>query len=128
MDINEKLPQMQSANLPRFDWRSIVESGADQLGDDDTKALDEYFVQFTPKIDNKCPCCQSSFGDNGIASFLLAGAIGHTTLEWGLANGEAFCVTCGWPYRVYHRNVGPIRQLNYALPYHPDELSVEVEN
>lgn len=91
-------------------------------------AVDKYFAQFIQlefKEDSEraCPCCQSKFGANGIVGFLMAGAEGHATLEWGLGHGEATCSKCCYPYRVYHRDIGPIKFLNIGLPYHPDELT-----
>ena len=129
MKASEQLETMKAAQLPRLDWRTLVASGADELSADDTSALDDYFKQFIQlefKEDSecKCPCCQSNFGKNGIVSFLMADAEGYATLEWGIANGEAACSKCRYPYRVYHRDVGPIKFLNIGLPYHPDELSV----
>lgn len=119
---------MQAANLPRLEWRTLVASGADKLSDEDVLALDDYFKGFIQldyqTEDRKCPCCESSFGKDGIVGFLMAGAPGHVTLEWGIANGEAFCSACKYPFRVYHRNVGPIKFLSLGLPYHPDDLEV----
>lgn len=124
-----ELQVMKAAHLPRMNWRTMVSAGADQLSAEDAAALDSYFQQFiqldfTENTERVCPCCQSKFGSNGIVSFLMAGAEGHATLEWGIANGEATCSKCRYPYRVYHRDVGPIKFLNVGLPYHPDELSV----
>ena len=122
-----QLSVMQKSALPHLDWRTLVSSGADQLSAEDSAALDSYFRQFiqtdfTEDSERRCPCCQSSFGKNGLVGFLMAGAEGHATLEWGMANGEAMCSRCRYPFRVYHRDVGPIKFLNCALPYHPDEL------
>lgn len=127
-----ELASMKAASLPRLDWRTMVSSGADELSPEDSVALDEYFKQFIQleikeDAERKCPCCQSKFGKNGIVSFLMAGADGYATLEWGIANGEAACSKCGYPFRVYHRNVGPIKFLSVGLPYHPDELEAKAE-
>jgi hypothetical protein len=42
------------------------------------------------------------------------------TFEWGIANGEGRCSTCGYPTRMYHRLGGHCVAL--PLQYHPDEL------
>ena len=132
MKASQQLTTMKAANLPRLDWRTMVSSGAGQLEAEDVATLDKYFAQFIQlefeeDSERMCPCCQSKFGANGIISFLMAGAEGHATLEWGLANGEATCSKCHYPYRVYHRDVGPIKFLNIGLPYHPDELTAHVK-
>lgn len=121
-----ELPAMQAVNLPRLDWRTMVSGETDKLSAEDVAALDDYFhgfiqLDFNAK-ERECPCCHSKFGENGLVGWLMAGAEGHATLEWGIANGEAFCSKCKYPYRVYHRDVGPIKFLNVGLPYHPDEL------
>lgn len=127
MKASEKLPEMKAANLPRLDWRTMVSGETDKLESADVAALDEYFAAFIQLDFNaeerECPCCHSKFGKNGIMGFLMAGADGHATLEWGIAHGEAACSKCRYPYRVYHRDVGPIKFLNVGLPYHPDELT-----
>lgn len=122
-----ELPAMQAANLPRLDWRTMVSAGADQLSEEDTAALDQYFRQFiqldfSESAERECLCCHSKFGKDGIVGFLMAGAPGYATLEWAITHGEAFCSRCKYPHRVYHRDVGPIKFLNVGLPYHPDEL------
>jgi hypothetical protein len=124
-----ELAEMKVLDIPRLDWRTMVSGEIDKLSADDVAALDSYFREFI-QVDfaaeeRKCPCCQSSFGKNGLVGWLMAGAPGHATLEWGIANGEAFCSECRYPFRVYHRDVGPIEFLNVALPYHPDELKAE---
>lgn len=125
----QTIPTMRTAKLPRLDWRTMVTGETDKLSSDDVGAMDAYFrefiqVDFTAE-ERRCPCCQSSFGKNGLVGFLMSGAPNHATLEWGLANGEAFCSHCQYPFRVYHRQVGPIKFLNVALPYHPDGLESE---
>jgi hypothetical protein len=126
LKASQRLPAMQAANLPHLDWRTMVSGEIDKLSAEDLAALDGYFHGFIQLDFNaeerKCPCCQSTFGKNGLVSFLMAGAPGHATLEWGLVHGEAFCSRCKYPYRVYHRDIGPIQFLNVGLPYHPDEL------
>lgn len=129
----QNLESMKTACLPRLDWRTMVSSGADQLSPEDIAALDSYFnqfvqVDFAEDAERRCPCCQSSFGKNGLVGWLMSGAPGHATLEWGLVNGEAFCSRCQYPFRVYHREVGPIKFLSVGLPYHPDELTNAVES
>jgi hypothetical protein len=124
------LQAMQSANLPRLDWRTLITGDVDKLAEDDVTALDFYFQQFiqtdfTENSERKCPCCQSSFGKDGLVGWLMAGAEGHATLEWGLVNGEAVCSRCNYPFRIYHRDVGPIQFLNIGLPYHPNELQAK---
>ena len=124
-----ELETMKAANLPRLDWRTMVSGGADQLSEEDTAALDGYFQQFiqldfSGHAERECPCCRAKFGKDGIVGFLMAGAEGYATLEWGIANGEASCSKCHYPFRVYHRDVGPIKFLNIGLPYHPEELRV----
>jgi hypothetical protein len=117
---------MQAASLPRLDWRTMVSGEVEKLDTQDTDALDAYFREFIQLNFNaeekRCPCCRSSFGKNGLIGFFMSEVDGHATLEWGLTNGEAFCSRCRYPFRVYHRDVGPIKFLNVALPYHPDNL------
>lgn len=130
MKASENLATMQSAGLARLDWRTMLTGETEKLTPEDAAAMDEYFKQFVQLDFDKdakreCPCCHSSFGQDGITGFLMSGSPGHATLEWGLANGEAFCSRCKYPFRVYHRSVGPIKFLNIGLPYHPDELSVK---
>lgn len=130
MRAQTELLRMKRASLPRLDWRTMIAAGTDQLSKEDTEAMDAYFAQFI-QIDlaedgeRRCPCCGSSFGKNGVVGWLMAGAEGHATLKWGIANGEAHCSKCSYPFRVYHRGVGPIEFLNVSLAYHPDELKVK---
>lgn len=130
MKAKDNLATMQAANLPRLDWRTMLKGDLDKLSSEDVAALDTYFqhfiqLDFTDDPEHRCPCCQSSFGKDGLVGWFMAGADGHATLEWDIAHGEAFCSRCKYPFRVYHRDVGPIKFLNLGLPYHPDELKAK---
>jgi hypothetical protein len=113
------LNEMRLSDLPRLDWHTIL--CVEDLSEADEIALNKYFSQFISVKDGECPCCKNKMG-GGISGFLLAGAPGNATLSWGLVHGEAFCSQCRYPYRVYHRDVGPIKFLSSGLPYHPDVL------
>lgn len=94
-------------------WSDVWNKNDEPPTSEQKTVLDDYLKIFTlaPRDDTRgklCPHCNN-----------------RTAIEWGLANGEAFCVNCGWPYRVYHRNIGGtgddalIPFLIHGLPYHP---------
>lgn len=133
----ERLAELQAAMLPRVHWGDVFAEGdARKLAVKEAIDLDDYFHAFTmmPVVDGEatCVCCSSKFL-GGIKGFMLAGADGNATLEWGIAHGEAFCSVCDYPYRVLHYDIGGkgddaiIRKLTFSLPYHPDELHFERE-
>ena len=116
MNAVERLAGLQAENLPVMTARDVYGAEAEALFSDAQLAvLDEYFCIFTPAptdADGRevCVCC----GGRGV--------------EWGLAHGEAFCMHCDWPHRVYHRDIGGkgddavVKFLSRALAYHPSGL------
>jgi hypothetical protein len=55
------------------------------------------------------------------------GCGGHV-IDWSLAHGEAHCVGCGYPARVYHYFYVPAQgEMRIVKPlwYHPDFVEVE---
>jgi hypothetical protein len=96
--------------VPHPKWGDVYDKGEEPLTDTQKAALDDYLKIFAlaPRDDIRGELCPHCFN--------------HAAIEWGLQNGEAFCINCGWPYRVYHRDIGgtdSIRFLNCGLPYHP---------
>lgn len=127
MKIN--LSELRSKNLPVCTLDMIFTENPDKpLSEIDRETLNKYFSIFTviSKNEDKKGLCVGCglIMQGGITGFLMSGSGSHTSLEWGLANGEAFCSHCQYPYKVYHRNVGGdlIEFLELALPYHPDIL------
>lgn len=116
----ERLAEMKAAKMAACDWRrdlfTITEGGTEA----DERKLSEYFSKFLPP-GSRCPACLNEFA-KGILGAFLGAADGMTSLEWGLAHGECFCIKCRYPFRALHYDVGPMKSLNVALPYHPDGL------
>lgn len=118
-------------NIPPLDWHELL-SVEETLSEADNKALTDYFTSFAlpPKDENGkviCLGCKRPML-GGLEAAILGGAPDRTSLEWGIANGEAHCHKCGYPYRVYHRDIGgvgdaaAIKFLSLSLPYHPSSL------
>jgi hypothetical protein len=107
MKAKHELERLKDANLPRVQWRAIFPKA--QPSDEEAATLDGYFQRFTLPT-GACPCCSRP----------------GPTIRWGIAHGEAFCVDCGWPYRVYHYDLPAIggKCFDAAMPYHPSELTV----
>lgn len=88
-------------------------------------AADKYLHAFVKSDTGGCVCCGKPQGHKNGSKF--ADAIADSLLfspqfVWGLAHGEGYCATCGYPARAYHsiEGVGDIRHL--ILQYHPDGL------
>lgn len=119
-----RLAAMQSEQRPRLDWRIVVspKDPSKPIADDEVAALSAYFSKFLEPT-GSCPCCDRRWGQSQIEHIFNRDDI--TFLEWGIARGEAHCISCGYPHRVFHRDVGPIHAWDYGFAYHPDELSFE---
>lgn len=112
----KSLAELQAANLPRCDWRALLEVTGEMTPDDEA-AMDAHFRRFLQP--GPCVKCGERQGGD-----MVEAALGITRFRWGIANGEGACSTpyCGYPARAYHRHIGPIKFLNMILQYHPDEL------
>jgi len=92
-------------------WDDVLDKGGEPPTEAQKVALDAYLKIFTlaPRRDDGTELCPHCYN--------------HASITWGLTNGEANCINCGWPYRVYHRNVGEetdgTRFFSCGLPYHP---------
>lgn len=76
----------------------------------DTEKMDDYLKDFVKPTGN-CWFCERSL-----------------VVDWGIAHGEAHCVTCGVGAKMYHRlenKEGKIEKLEMGLQYHPRNYSVE---
>jgi hypothetical protein len=120
-----ELEQLKAQAVPRLAWQKIVTvTDGFSLSDEEQRILGEYFSQFVePQRDADgnavCICCRSVMR-GGIEGWLLGGAPGSCTMDWGLVHGECFCSACGYPARAYHYKIGPIDVLRVTLQYHPD--------
>lgn len=51
------------------------------------------------------------------------------TFVWGLAHGEGYCSTCGYPTKLYHYaqdDAGSdVGRVSFPLQWHPDEIPDE---
>lgn len=123
-DLRSRLKELHAENRPTMDWRKFitVKEGSPPLSGDTQATFNDYFGKFLDP--GPCPGCQREFG-GGIVGALMGAEMGFAQIEWGMANGEAYCVVCRYPYRVYHRNVGPIEFMEQALAYHPSGLSFD---
>jgi len=119
MKAKEELQRLKDANLPRMNWRDVLDiKEGDALTEADEKALGAYFAHFVKP--GPCICCSSRQGSKDVVDAFLGGG----KFRWGMVHGEGNCTECGWPARAYHRDVGPIEFVQMILQYHPDELSV----
>ena len=136
--MGDRIADLQAADLPRMRWNDIFSEGKDGLTTAQAITLDDYFFHFmvTPKDDDGkevCPCCRERMQGGVEGTILQMGGLG-VSLEWGIVHGEAFCSGCGWPYRVYHHDIGGkgedalIKKLVASLPYHPSEMKLEVDD
>lgn len=131
----ERLNELNSKELPFLNWRDIIVFPGDEwvVSQSDVEAFDKYFIDtfLDPgilgsqwfNVPIRCPGCELELR-NDIVGYLISGGGFITRLEWSLAHGEAYCVECGYPFRVYHYNVGSIERFVLALPYHPSGLTV----
>ncbi len=123
------IEELRARNLPRLDWHEII-SG--ELTPEEEYSLTIYFSHFVaPQKDAEgrliCVRCGSVIR-GGIDGFLLGGAPGSCTMEWGIVHGECRCTVCRWPARAYHFDIGAkdnpiIKRLAVTLQYHPEEVS-----
>jgi hypothetical protein len=119
----------KAANHPHATWRDVLKAKDGETIPPDVEArfdgTAEYFKNFVPPGD-ACICCGKRWPSNELSGWL---GVAETSLEWGFANGEAFCRVCRWPSRVYHRNVKgadgvvEIKFLSCGLQYHPDGMT-----
>mgnify|MGYP001619359743 FL=1 len=118
--LAKTLKRLKVEGLPHCAWADVftLKDGGG-LTDIDQATLTEYFGRFLPPRE-ACVGC----GGTLVGKDIIEVAIGAATFEWGLVNGEGHCRRCGWPARAYHREVGPIKFLNFVLQYHPDELEI----
>jgi hypothetical protein len=127
----ELLRAAREAGMPRVRWSDVLTG---ELSAQEQSILDAYFSRFTmsirdgdPPETRRCPGCRSRVL-GGLEGAMLGGAEGNCTLQWALANGEATCTKCGWPYRVYHREIGGVIEfLAFSLPYHPEHVELMLE-
>jgi hypothetical protein len=110
---------LKLAHLPHCDWRSFMSyTGPDGTAPlpQEVEALDHYFAHFVPP--GPCIKCGHDLG----APNTLGNLIGRGSFVWGITNGEGQCAVggCSWPARAIHRDVGPIKCLEFVLQYHPD--------
>ena len=131
-----RIAELKAANLPPLTWRDLfIETPDAPLSEAKRAVLDEYFKQFvaTPTNDDGkkvCVCCRCVMR-SGIDGALLGGAPGSTTLAWSLVHGKAHCRECGWPYIVYHRDIGGtggealIECLDIGLAIHPNLMHLD---
>lgn len=125
VDMVLRLRELKAQRLPRVDWHEVFtidKSFSAKHGE----VLNAYFMRFVkyPGAGMVCPGCERQIPESPVLR-AIAESIGKTRLEWGLKNGEAFCVVCTYPFRVLHRDVGPVEFLQMPLAYHPDELDAE---
>ena len=88
-----------------------------------------------PKNDNAEPVCLGcgrAFVDALKAFILPSDRV--TRWDWALAHADVHCVTCGWPGRAYHYDIGKtdteeavIPSLRIVLVLHPDEIILQSE-
>ena len=128
--MQSRVAELRAEDPPRMRWSDIFEGGEDELTPAQAVVLDDYLFHFmVGPLDEGdkevCPCCRERIG--GLCGLLGMGV----SLEWGIAHGEAFCSGCGWPYRVYHYDIGGkgedalIKRLVVGLPYHPSEIRLK---
>jgi hypothetical protein len=59
----------------------------------------KYFSCFAAPILDTCKCFHC--GSNRLAT-MVDQLLGTGGVKWGLVHGEAYCVVCNWPARMYH--------------------------
>lgn len=113
----KKFKALQERNPPKPEWETIYEwlSHARFTESDletfikscreAKETIEEYFARFSPEM-TYCLLCEQKL-----------------MVKWTLVHGEAECISCGYPSRAYHRDIGPIQFLSITLQYHPDQLS-----
>lgn len=115
------LPALKAKNLPHCKWEDFLTAKGEGLAPEEKKALDEYLYAFLPPAkESACINCEVKQGG-------WAAAITGQGFTYGLAHGEGFCGTCGYPARANHYDFGPIESVMYVLQYHPDGLGAKSE-
>lgn len=102
---------LKLGNLPRCDWRTFLKyTGTDPIPYEMVEQLDHYFKHFVPE--GPCIKCGTSVGESA-------------PFEFGIQFGEGRCPMggCYWPARAIHLNVGPFKELQMVLQYHPDVVT-----
>lgn len=122
-EFKVRLAELHKNPPPTMDWMNHVNDPKTELTEDDKIALDTYFRKFC-RPDGTCPGCRREL-PNMMIEAMIGESIGKTRLEWGLVHGEAFCVTCRYPYRGLHYNIGPFDRIQLFLAYHPSGLSYD---
>ena len=102
-----RIVELKAQDLPALTWLDIFTpaEGSEPPTEAQQSVLDAYFARFVaaPKDADGhtlCICCQKRMLD-GLMGLLGGLSDDTTTIEWGLAHGEAHCRACGWPSRVY---------------------------
>jgi hypothetical protein len=118
--------QLKELHLPFFNWRDLFHftpsSDMPFLPQKDADALDSYFQHFVPP--GPCIKCGAQQGTGGLLDRVFA----RSRFRYGLKHGEGQCTTggCGWPARALHYNIGPVKELEMILQYHPDVVTWDV--
>jgi len=106
----DQLDRMKSANLPQADasaFGALPDGTVHKDGDSDPTAA---AYPFLPPQD-ECPNC------------------GSRDVDWGIVHGQAHCMNCGYPCRVYHYFREPGKDSDtrvvQVLWYHPSGLEVK---
>ena len=92
-EFRKRIEELHANPPAHCDWRSFLKITQGDLAPEQSDALDAYFAKFLPMAD-RCPGCQKKLPE-GVVDAFLAGLTNKTSLEWGLAHGEAFC-TAWW--------------------------------
>lgn len=138
VNLQVRVGELQAEQIPVLTWGDIFTEGEDGLTDNQKAVLNDYLSHFMLRPlgeDGKglCPCCRERM-EGGVEGAILGMAGLGVSLDWGIAHGEASCSGCGWPYRVYHYNIGGegedvlIKRLVLGLPYHPSELKLKQDD
>lgn len=141
-EFAKNLETAKARNLPRLTWERVlnIEWKEGQAPDDAFRAnmarVDDYLRAFVDLRNDgdepTCLGCGRAFVEALKAILLPSDHV--TRWEWSLAHGEVHCVTCGWPGRAYHYDVGKtdtedavIPSLRVVLAVHPDEIILRPE-
>ena len=112
-EFSKMFTALQALNLPPA-TPAAVEDGVAGLDRIDP----EYFKKFVARQKDSrgkpiCVCCRK-----------------EAAIRWTIVHGEAACLSCGWPSRVYHYDLKDaagvivIKRLNYTLEVHPSETTL----
>ncbi len=95
------MSKVNAAKVQRLRLETAHCSGVPDMPEDYAK----HFAAHSP--DSKCLYCG-----------------GWGTFTWGLAHGSGYCVTCGWPARLYHfiKDEAKEKRIVLLLQYHPKEI------